>query len=105
MSIILLIAFSNTLSVILPLLAFGLSLALVAWVWLEVINRGHEILYAFGIDILELTARRSSQVDDHLNREVQLLGSSPLSIVQIVNSQVKKSPYSLVGRRKCDTPH
>lgn len=76
MSIIFLVLFSNILSSVLPLLVIGLSLALVVWVWLEVINRSRQVFYAASVDILELMARRSAQIDDHLGREVQLLEAS-----------------------------
>ncbi len=54
-------------------------------------------------DLIVATVRRGLEVGAFQiigNRVVicDKIGSSPLSIVQIVNSQVEKSPYSLVGR-------
>lgn len=68
-----LVLFSNTLSIILPLLTIGLSLALVTWTWIEVFNRLREVLHLTGIDLLELKARYSAQEGDKVQREIGLL--------------------------------
>lgn len=68
-SIFSIVAIVNTICVIFTLLL----LTLLAWMYLELVEKARRIIYAFMVDILEVLAKRSSQLDDSSKRNLELL--------------------------------